>query len=137
MCMDVDDQEREFVGVREAAKRLGVHENTIRNWVKTGVLPTARVPGSRFHRFDSRDIERLRARRGSTVASVASERRTIGPELIDGTQLSQWAPTRDAQDRFPALVRRLLASTPGITNVSMRAGDGVSAPGWDGRADSA
>jgi hypothetical protein len=55
---------------------------------------------------------------------------------VDGTQLSQWATTRDAHDRFPELVRRLLASTPGISNVSVRAGEGVSAPGWDGRAES-
>ena len=68
------------------------------------------------------------------VAPVGEERRTIGPELVDATQLSQWAATKDAQHKFPELMRRLLASTPGITNIAIRAGEGVSAPGCDGRA---
>src|ERR1019366_9244636 len=96
-----------------------------------------KVPGSRFHRFDVRDVERLRKQRGSTGGSVEQERRTIGPELVDGTQLAHWGGTRDGQHGFPELVRRLLAATDGVTNISIRSGDGVYAPGWDGRADSA
>ena len=133
---DSDPSDPNFLNVRETARRLGVHPNTVRNWVKAGVLPTARVPGSRFHRFDERDVERLRRQRGSSVASVEQERRAIGPELVDATQLSQWADTREAQALFPQLVRRLLASTPGISNLSMRSGEGVAAAGWDGRAES-
>jgi hypothetical protein len=71
------------------------------------------------------------------VGSVEQERRTIGPELVDGTQLAHWGGTRDGQHGFPELVRRLLAATDGVTNISIRSGDGVYAPGWDGRADSA
>jgi Helix-turn-helix domain len=134
--MAVDSNDPELLNVRETARRLAVHENTIRNWARDGILPSSRVPGSRFHRFDARDVERLRRQRGSAVASVEAERRTIGPELVDGTQLGQWAITRDAQDGFPELVRRLLAATPSITNISIRSGDGVSVGGWDGRADS-
>lgn len=136
--MAVDQDSPKFLNVRETARSLGVHENTIRNWAREGILPTAKVPGSRFHRFDARDVERLRQQRGSTVGSVEQERRTIGPELVDGTQLGQWATasSRDAQGAFPELIRRLLAATDGITNISIRAGDGVSAPGWDGRAES-
>jgi excisionase family DNA binding protein len=132
----VDQGEGEFLSVRETARQLGVHENTVRNWAREGLLPTARIPGSRFHRFDARDVERLRRERGAAVSSIEAERRTIGPELVDGTQLSHWAATLDAHGRFPELVRRLLASTPGITNVSVRSGEGVAAPGWDGHADS-
>ena len=28
----------EFMNVRETAKQLGVHENTVRNWEKSGIL---------------------------------------------------------------------------------------------------
>jgi hypothetical protein len=70
------------------------------------------------------------------VSSLETERRTIGPELVDATQLDAWAGTRDAQGRFPELMRRLLGSTPGISNISVRSGEGVAAPGWDGKADS-
>jgi excisionase family DNA binding protein len=134
--VSVEHGEVELLSVRETARRLGVHENTVRNWARDGILPTARLPGSRFHRFDARDVERLRQQRGSIVSSIEQERRTIGPELVDATQLSHWATTQDAHYRFPELMRRLLASTPGITNISLRSGEGVSAPGWDGRADS-
>ena len=136
-CVMVERDEPKLLNVRQTARRLGVHENTVRNWARDGILSTARIPGSRFHRFDARDVERLRQQRGSAVSSVQAEHRMVGPELVDGTQLSQWAGTRDAQGTFPELVRRLLASTPGITNASVRSGEGISASGWDGRADSA
>lgn len=130
------DNAKRYLTVRETARRLNAHENTVRNWVRQGVLDSARVPGTRFHRFDEEVVERLRQQRGAVVSSAEPGRRTFGPELVDGTQLSQWAGTRDAHDTFPELIRRLLAATPGITNVSVRAGEGVAAPGWDGRADS-
>jgi excisionase family DNA binding protein len=136
----VDDEgssQTKYLSVRETARRLGVHENTVRNWAREGILPTARVPGSKFHRFDARDVDRLRRQRGASVASVESERSRIGPELIDATQLSHWAATPDAQGAFPELLRRLLAGTPGVTNISVRTAEGVALPGWDGFAESA
>lgn len=134
--MAVDKGDPTFLSVRETARRLGVHENTVRNWVRAGTLRTAKLPGSRFLRFESAEVERLRQQKGGPVPSVGEQSRTIGPELIDATQLSHWSTTRDAQDKFPELVRRLLAATPGITNVFVRASEGVSAEGWDGRAES-
>lgn len=131
----VEEEEPTYLGVRQTAKALGVHENTIRNWAKEGLLPSAHLPGARGLRFDSRDVERLRRRRGTLVASVEEERRAT-PELVDATQLTQWAGTRRAQDMFPELMRRLLAASPGVTRVSVRSGEGVAAPGWDGQAES-
>ena len=129
------DQQPTYLSVRETARRLAVHENTVRNWVSQGVLASARVAGSRYHRFDERDVERLRAQRGSIVPTVEPERRAVGPELVDASQINSWAKTRPAQELFPELMRRLLASSPGVTNVSIRAGDGVALAGWDGRAE--
>lgn len=133
----MDAEDPELLNVRQTASRLGVHENTIRNWARTGVLPTARVPGSRFHRFYAREVDRLRSERGATVSSIARGQNTVGPELVDATQLSHWAETRSSQDQFPELVRRLLVSSPGVSGISVRAGDGVAIEGWDGVADSA
>jgi hypothetical protein len=83
-------------------------------------------------------VELLRRQRGEVVSTIEVERRTIGPELVDASELALWArsASRDAQSAFPELMRRLLASTPGVTNISVRAGDGVALPGWDGQAKS-
>lgn len=132
----VEKKDSDFLNVRETAQRLGVHENTVRNWTREGVLQSAKIPGSRFLRFDAADVDRLARNRGASVASMEEERRTIGSELVDATQLHHWAGTKEAQHLFPELMRRLIAATPGLTDVSIRAGEGVAAPGWDGRADS-
>ena len=60
------------------------------------------------------------------------------PELVTADDLVSWADNdaRDAQENFPRLVRRLLQETPGVSGVSVRAGNGVSQPGYDGAAQS-
>lgn len=45
--------------VREAARRLGVHENTIRNWIRAGYLNSVTLPGSGYHRIPEDEVERL------------------------------------------------------------------------------
>ena len=49
-----------YLGVRQAADALGVHENTIRRWVDQGILSAARLPGSGYRRFDPAEIENVR-----------------------------------------------------------------------------
>ncbi len=124
-----------YLTVRQTAARLAVHENTVRNWAREGLLPSARLPGARTLRFDERDVERLARHRGEGVVSVGGELRTVGPELIDAAQLDQWA--RDsvvARYALPDLIRRLLVATRGVSGISGRTGTGVSFPGWDCRA---
>ena len=57
-------------------------------------------------------------------------------ELITANDLNSWPDNdaRDAQENFPRLIRHLLLNTPGVSAVSVRAGNGVSAPGYDGVA---
>lgn len=50
----------EPITVREAALRLGVHENTIRNWQKRGLIGRSIVLPSGIRRFSRDDIERMR-----------------------------------------------------------------------------
>lgn len=124
--------------VRETASRLGVHENTIRNWAKQGLLTPVRLPRSGYMRFREEDVEELRRER-RPPRRATPPRPGAKPNLIDAADLAAW-PTqnrRDAEQTFPELIRRLLVATPGVTGVSVRAGDGISAPGWDGRATSA
>jgi excisionase family DNA binding protein len=50
----------ELLQVRAAARRLGVHENTLRRWEENGLIQAVRLPtGVRRFRFE--DVERLRA----------------------------------------------------------------------------
>lgn len=54
-------QSEQRLSVRETARRLGVHENTVRNWQDRGVLRAVKLPGSGYRRFDPAEVERLRA----------------------------------------------------------------------------
>jgi excisionase family DNA binding protein len=67
--LDKDDIERytrsmpttkELLNVRDTARALGVHENTVRNWEERGILRAVRLPGSGYRRFSAQDVERIR-----------------------------------------------------------------------------
>lgn len=126
----------EFLNVRETAAMLQIHENTVRNWAKSGVLRDARLPGAKFLRFHRFDVERLRDNRGTSPTSLQPERQIVGPELINASQLGVWANSVASRPVFPDLIRRLLAATPGIKAIEIRAGDGIDLGGWDGSAES-
>ncbi|MGI8729677.1 MAG: MerR family DNA-binding transcriptional regulator [Solirubrobacteraceae bacterium] len=49
----------ELIQVRQAARALGVHENTIRRWEERGLLRAVRLP-SGVRRFRAEDIEAIR-----------------------------------------------------------------------------
>lgn len=56
------------MGVREVARRLGVHENTVRNWVSRGeLIPVRRKGPGKYLRFDSEAVERYAS--GMSVAT--------------------------------------------------------------------
>lgn len=51
------------LGVREAARILGIHENSVRNYADAGILPIAsQTPVSGYRRFRAEDVAELRAR---------------------------------------------------------------------------
>ena len=56
--------------------------------------------------------------------------------LANALDLDRWADTLESRGAFPELMRRLLAQTPGVTNIDIRAREGTAAPGWDGTATS-
>lgn len=72
----------EMLNVRQVAQRLGVHENTVRNWVAKGILRAVRLPGSGYRRFAASDIERMAAEMHAAMApaeiSDAPERLGVG-----------------------------------------------------------
>jgi excisionase family DNA binding protein len=48
-----------FLSVREVAARLGVHENTVRNWIEKGILRAARLPTSGYRRIPATEVRRV------------------------------------------------------------------------------
>ena len=58
----MSDEVDEAIGVREAARIIGVHENTIRNWIASGRLQAVKLAGGRFRRLSRREVERIAAR---------------------------------------------------------------------------
>ncbi len=53
--------------ISEAARRLGVHPNTLRTWADKGLVKTVRLP-SGYRRFAVAEIERMRAEMGMDVS---------------------------------------------------------------------
>lgn len=67
--------ERGMVGVSEAARRLGVHHNTMRKWADRGVIPAIRLP-SGHRRFDIEELERFR----QAMTTTPHDRRHKAPD---------------------------------------------------------
>jgi hypothetical protein len=74
---------RQLLNVRDTARALGVHENTIRNWEARGLLRAVHLPGSGFRRFAVQDVERLRSEMFEQLAPV-----TEGPVVHQGRKRS-------------------------------------------------
>ena len=74
---------KELLNVRETARRLGVHENTVRNWEAHGLLRAVHLPGSGFRRFAPQDVEQLRAEMFDQLAPT-----TEGPIVNGGRKRS-------------------------------------------------
>jgi excisionase family DNA binding protein len=47
-----------LLGVREAARRLGVHENTLRRWEQSGLIHAVKLPTG-VRRFRAEDVQKL------------------------------------------------------------------------------
>lgn len=69
-----------MLNVRETAKRLGVHENTVRNWADRGVLRPMRLPHSGFRRFDPEEVERLAREMRGAIAPPDEDSRLPRPK---------------------------------------------------------
>lgn len=49
-----------LLGIRATARRLGVHENTVRNWAGSGFLhPATRKPDGTFMKFEETEVARV------------------------------------------------------------------------------
>ena len=118
----VTDEIDELIGIRDAAKMLGVHPSTLRNWDRTGRLRAVRVGSRRDRRFkksevlaeagaqrprdcltvkDLKQAARL-ARQGSSIADIAKAVGTTPSGLNEvlaryGAAMEALNPMRDVE----------------------------------------
>ncbi len=68
-------EHREMIGLTEAARLLGVHQNTLRNWSDKGLIAHLRLP-SGHRRFERQEVDRLRdemgVERGQRLGELAA-----------------------------------------------------------------
>jgi excisionase family DNA binding protein len=79
----------ETISIKEAAARLSVHENTVRNWIDRGLLDGYRTPtGRRKLRLD--DVQRVqREMYGVPVAPRELDASTPPPAQAGNLERSQ------------------------------------------------
>ena len=79
----------ELLNVRRTAEVLGVHENTIRNWEKSGLLRGVKLPGSGFRRFPREEVERMRRELMSSYAPATElpEQTAVTGTVVSGDVL--------------------------------------------------
>jgi excisionase family DNA binding protein len=64
-----------LLGVRAAARRLGVHENTLRRWEQSGLIHAVKLPTG-VRRFREEDVERLYREMHRAVDDTAESERS-------------------------------------------------------------
>ena len=57
----METKARGYRTLKEAADRLGVHPQTLRNWEARGTIQLVRLPNSGYRRVPAAEVERLRA----------------------------------------------------------------------------
>jgi len=54
---------QKLLTISEAARRIGVHSNTLRGWADKGIVRHVKLP-SGYRRFPTEEIERIRQEMG-------------------------------------------------------------------------
>ena len=56
LCLEI----KMILTIREIASKLHVHEQTLRNWEKSGLLKISRIGGNRTRIYDASDLSRCK-----------------------------------------------------------------------------
>jgi excisionase family DNA binding protein len=67
------------ISIRQAAAELGVHENTVRNWIDRGYLRAYRLP-SGHRRLPEAEVTRLMGELFAVPTSIEEDRPTAAPK---------------------------------------------------------
>jgi putative resolvase len=75
--MSQDQTRLETLPIGKAARLLGVHPNTLRNWTDRGLVPHLRLP-SGYRRFTVSQIDEIRRKMGISEANAGDETGNAG-----------------------------------------------------------
>ncbi|MCD6555306.1 MAG: helix-turn-helix domain-containing protein [Anaerolineae bacterium] len=76
-----------YLTLKEAARILGIHEQTIRNWERRGIIHPVRLPGSRIRRIPATEIERVKAQMHAGQRTAGTVR--LDPPCGDAALIAQ------------------------------------------------
>lgn len=82
-----------YITLRRAAQTLGVHEQTLRNWEKSGLIRLVRLPGSGYRRVSVDEVERIRREMALPQQRSGVQ---IVPPPVDAESLAQAHVLADA-----------------------------------------
>jgi transposase len=77
------------MGIRAAARELGVHENTIRNWINRGLLLASALPTG-IRRVPRSEVERMRREMREQYApttTLPEPQRGVKGQPVEGDML--------------------------------------------------
>jgi len=95
---------QDWLSLREASRRLGVHPTTLRRWADNGDIPVLLTPG-RHRRFSIEDIERFAEQRRRLKVITGLEQMWSDQALaqtrirLDQGQQNQWLAAFDQGER--------------------------------------
>lgn len=98
-----------YITLKAAARALNVHEQTIRNWERRGLIRLARLPGSRHRRVPVTEVARLQAQMrlpGPDTGATARPRLPAQAVPGDGVRI-----VRPSGDEAQVAAGRALAET--------------------------
>ena len=67
----MQEQAPRLLSISEAARRLGIHQDTLRAWADKGLVPHIRTLTG-YRRFEPEAIERVREEMGLTTGKAAA-----------------------------------------------------------------
>ena len=119
----------EMLSVNEAAQQLGVHHQTIRNWIQAGTLKAYRL-GGRFIRISPKDLSAL----GAPI--LGEDSKTITDEWQDNDEFSTTYGTmkqamQESRDDMRGYLINRLEKYFELTRFSVEAENADENPEWD------
>ena len=67
-------EERAYLTLKEASQALSVHEQTIRNWGRRGLIRLVRLPSSGHRRVPAGEVKRLQAQMTQSESTITGVR---------------------------------------------------------------